>query len=247
MNSIKSGSKNCIIYVRFFDRTYEDTIEKIDYFGDSVGLRFHEIFVVDNNLKDPLIAANADSRVTLVRGSNRFREFSGYYEGLLCVDKAGVDTQGVVVLLNDSWCRNWSIGLSGRLVFEGCLRLALKQTFVMPSDVVIDYRNRQVDVVSNSRFIILRVCSLGASINAFRDVISTADWNSSFPPKEDLEFWRLYNIFYGRNPHRAGDGKPLAVYIELALGKHPNSSLYPGTIGLGITYAIVRRLVRERR
>ena len=247
MNPIKLESKNCIIYVRFFDRNYEDTIKKIDYFGDSVGLKFHEIFVVDNNLEDPLIADNVDSRVTLVRGSNRLREFSGYYEGLLCVDKAGADTKGVVVLLNDSWCRNWSMRLSGRLVFAGCLRLALKQNFVMPSDIVVDYRNRRIDVISNSRFIISLGCNLGACINAFKDVIDMVDSNSSFPPKEDIEFWRIYNIFYSRNPDRDNHGKPLAVYIELALGKHANSSLYPGTLGLGIIYAIVRRFVRERR
>lgn len=247
MNLTKLGSKNCIIYVRFFDRTYEDTIEKIDYFGNSVGLQFHEIFVVDNNLEDPLIADNADSRVTLVRGSNRLREFSGYYEGLLCVDKTGAYTKGVIVLLNDSWCRNWSMKLSGRLVFAGCLRLALKQTFVMPSDIVIDYRNRRIDTTANSRFIILRRCSLSLCINAFSDVINSVDCNSSFPPKEDIEFWRLYSIFYRLNPDRDGPGKPLAVYIELALGKHANSSLYPGTIVLGITHSILRRLQGERR
>lgn len=105
-----TASGNQLVLVTYYLASAEQVADLVTELQAAIGLEYDRVVIVDNGgaIVD---AGPVGARMTVLRGTNRFYEFSGWLEGLAVL---GPVEGGIITLLNDSFGRNWTISAASR-------------------------------------------------------------------------------------------------------------------------------------
>lgn len=98
-----------LIMVAYYIKSIEEVNALISDFEHASHIKIRSVIIVDNGGNLPM--GNPSASMTIVPGSNSFWEFSGWLAGLNAMNPQPSD---IIILLNDSYGRNWTIKWPGR-------------------------------------------------------------------------------------------------------------------------------------
>lgn len=102
-----------LILVAYYIKSIEEINSLVIDFQHASGIKISSVNIVDNGGNLPL--GNVSACLSIVSGSNSFWEFSGWLAGLNAMSPQASD---IIILLNDSYGRNWTIKWPGRYVIR---------------------------------------------------------------------------------------------------------------------------------
>ncbi len=232
-----------IILVAYYGQTIPDIVTLIDDFSRSSGIAVGSVLAIDNGGGLP---KGRHGAIEILPGDNAFGEFSGWSAGLSKVD-AGPEQ--LLILLNDSYRRNWTIRWPGRVVL-GLMRRAARHGRIAGWLDNFSRTQRRV----NSRIVLLPAAlaptlrgSIDAAIEAYR--IRKAANEPLFDVQSQMRLDR-WMMAQGDRWATGGSMRLPRIFVEHHLFDAIPSrmlALYPRTWLGSQIYGIARKVARERR
>jgi len=241
----QSKTVNQLVLVAYYSQSIEAVSRLVEDFEKRSRISIDAVIVVDNG--GGIAQADHSGRFKIVAGDNEFWEFSGWIAGL---DHADPSAPGILVLLNDSYKKNWSIKSPGRGVISKMARCAAGGHIAGWLDNFSRFSRRP-----NSRLIV--------SDNSLRDALresirgSVRQYQSRLRGGEPLFDKRAERILerwmrsqHGRWTGTSAKTRWARIFIEHHVfdGVAPgNLIFYPSTWLGSQIYGVTRKLVGERR
>jgi hypothetical protein len=242
-----------IILVTYYTHDIYAAKRLIDDFCYATELACIKALIVDNS--GTLVSKSCDvgSDYLVIAGDNQFWEFSGWSLGLRMV---GMWTKPpCIVMLNDSYGRNWSVSPLSRFFISRMYMACLGGQVAGWLDNFSHFRPPRFSRRPNSRILFVPTAAVPAVQTSINKAILLLQQRTStkcplFSPEEQncIERWIA--------SHRdRWDSKTLLTRVQRIFLEHRMlDSLPPGLVSwfpktwLGsINYAILRRLIGERR
>lgn len=232
-----------VILVAYYAQTIPDIVTLIDDFARSSGIAVVGIRAIDNGGALP---KGRFGTIEILPGDNAFWEFSGWSAGLSNLDTGQED---LLVLLNDSYRRNWTIRWPGRRILQAMCRAARHGRI---SGWLDNFSRTQRRI--NSRIVLLPVTlapilqkSIDSAIQACRTRQAANEPLFDAQSQMRLEQWM---IAQGDRWANGGSTRLPRIFVEHHLFDTIPArmlALYPRTWLGSQIYGIARKMAGERR
>jgi hypothetical protein len=245
---------NTTILVTYYLQSPDAIQTVVRDFGQHTGHSASRVIVVDNAKRLDRGSFRYDgSDFTVLHGSNRFWEFSGWIEGLETAERT--NSSGVIGLLNDSYQKNWEFTDISRWQARRMLKAARAGQIAAWRDNFSWLKAPILSTRINSRFLFtphqltdqLRVSILAAIGELDRRVRSG---RSLFSTDESARLAEWFAKNQSRWDSGSLEQRRHRVFIEhhlLDSVSPAQVSFFPRSTAESVAYAALRHLLGERR
>jgi hypothetical protein len=240
-----------VVFVSYYVTDAKAAIMLVDDFCDKIGKTYSEAIIVDNSgcieSFDPV-----ERRHRVVGGDNSAWEFSGWLRG---IEELRSTSASVIVFLNDSYGRNWSVSLLSRFYLRRMCRAASDDRVAAWMDNFSYFRQPRFSRRPNSRVVFVSASSLISFSESLRGAICSLRERlikgvPLFTENEQkcLDRWTASQC--GRWSTGTLVHRTQRIFIEHHMFQDldvRSLQFFPRTWLGSIVYGAVRRLLKERR
>ncbi len=256
MKKHSQATKILIVYVCYYDKDMEVIATKVRCISKELCLNIDSLLVVNNSGSVLAHTLPDEFESTITDSDNKYWEFSAYLKGLNSVPSS---FQGKIVVMNDTFLRNWNITLASRSLLRSLVELEEKKAVGVWKDAVRwpwnggfqSCVNSRLFVV-NSEFLRMAVLSIEASIARASSYSfgERSSYLSKTLGESRLRLMHLEVIAGVRWRNQAFEDRVSRIYLEHTIFESIEKDLLkvvPNGVVPALFYSTLKRVFRERR